>query len=53
MTNDLKATFGYAELLNYLKINDHFDHICNINTLHDNNQTEHFDITDISSRVHC
>jgi hypothetical protein len=47
-TNDPKATFGFAELLNYLEIND-LDHIRNINALRDNNRTEHFDIADISS----
>jgi hypothetical protein len=49
-TKDPKATFGCVELLNYLEINDHLDHIRNINALRDNNRTEHFDITDISSK---
>jgi hypothetical protein len=49
MIKDPKATFGYVKLLNYLEINDHLDHIRNINALHNNNRMEHFDITDISS----
>jgi hypothetical protein len=48
-TKDPKATFGCVELLNFLEINDHLDHIRNINALRDNNRTEHFDITNISS----
>jgi uncharacterized protein YegJ (DUF2314 family) len=44
-----KATFNCAELLSYLEINDQHEYICNINALHDNNRTEHFYITDISS----
>jgi hypothetical protein len=52
-TEDPKATFNCAELLNYLEINDHHEYISNINALRNNNQTEHFDITDISRGVHC
>jgi hypothetical protein len=36
-TKDPKATFGCVELLNFLKINDHLDHIHNINALRNNN----------------
>jgi hypothetical protein len=42
--------YSFAELLNYLEINDHLDHIYNINAFRNNNQMEHFDITNISSR---
>src|SRR5581483_8210792 len=48
-TNEPKATFNCAEFISYLEINDYHGYINNINALRDNNQTEHFDITDISS----